>query len=349
MRRRTHFHLWIFVLACLIVLFARPHKIFASPTSVSYSVQVLPGLGAYGSYGLALNNRGDVVGASANPNNDQENIHAFFWDGNSIQDINAAGWSFSWPVHINNRGAVVGWYDIPDPPYNGSFLWLDGGVQNIIPPAMATAINANSINDQGTIAGFYSFQAPGTGYRAFVWKDGVLSDLAAPPNSGTIATSINNSGEIVGDFGPVFGGPMCDAVAWVKGQFYDLGEFGGGCTDAIEINERAQILANNGDRAFVWQNGFPHELPPFSDGLHSTAYSINDSGDVVGVSSGGYDCPCYIRPVIWHNGEPSDLSGFIPAQFQPVNAVRLAINNRGQILITTGSKFNGTTFLLTPH
>jgi probable HAF family extracellular repeat protein len=73
------------------------------------------------------------------------------------------------------------------------------------------------------------------------------------------------------------------------------------------------------------------ELPPLAGDSTSTGNSINDSGDVVGISG-----PCYIafgffsarHAVLWHNGVPQDMGNFGGKAWNTPTAM----NNQGVVV-----------------
>lgn len=60
---------------------------------------------AFGSMVFGLNNRGPVT---KNMMPDNQTVHAFFWDGEKLDDFGTFGGSISNAVRINDKGEVVG-------------------------------------------------------------------------------------------------------------------------------------------------------------------------------------------------------------------------------------------------
>ena len=102
----------------------------ATPTStVVYSVTDLGSLGYGLTYGLAINNNGQVTGGC--------------WQSGTMTDIGAAFYPDElYPTSINDGGVVVG----------GPFLWSNGRLENLnnlIPPGSGfTLDDATGINDR---------------------------------------------------------------------------------------------------------------------------------------------------------------------------------------------------------
>jgi probable HAF family extracellular repeat protein len=118
------------------------------------------GLLGVGNVAFAINNRGQVVGVSALPGN--QNVHAFLWtDETSMQDLGTLpGDVYSAGFDINERGDVVGG-SIDGNPATGNtraYLWQNGVMTdlNTLVPADSPLylLVAFAINDVGEIAGF---------------------------------------------------------------------------------------------------------------------------------------------------------------------------------------------------
>jgi len=126
---------------------------------------------------------------------------------------------------------------------------------------------------------------------------------------------------------------------------------GGESASAGSVNNRDQIIGvrRNTDGhslAFRWDSGTVQTLEPLDGDTDSLAISINDSGDVVGNSFSS----AKVRPVLWHNGYPVDLTEFVPSDLRAIYGAATAsgINNRGQVLLFMGGKFFGKTIILSP-
>jgi probable HAF family extracellular repeat protein len=135
--------------------------------------------------------------------------------------------------------------------------------------------------------------------HAFQWQNGVLTDLGTLPGgqNNSYANWISDNELIAGAsqngvINPLFGGLEYDAVLWQNGQIIDLGTLGG--------------------------NG-------------STAYSVNNRGQVVGVATNAIPDPfsfagTELRGFIWENGVMQDLGTLGGPQ-----GWALFINERGQV------------------
>jgi probable HAF family extracellular repeat protein len=111
----------------------------------------------------------------------------------------------------------------------------------------------------------------------------------------------------------------------------DLGSLPGGSSlDAYGLNDSATVVgygnSQDGNRAFVWQNGSISNLGAWPDSWYSGAASINNAGVIVG-SSGQ-------QAVQWSSGQISTL----PALPGSSDASATAINQPGDVVGSSGGQ-----------
>lgn len=167
---------------------------------------------------------------------------------------------------INDSGQVVGLSgtcaNTVLPGFAGAphaVLWDSDGTAHLLPnlggsspniTILAVGNGAFAINNHGVITGQSTLSDNQT-FHPVLWQDGIITDLGVLPGDAVGAgLSINNRGDVVGASvtapGPSTGNPR--AFLWRNGQMVDL-----------------------------------NTLVPFDAPLYLlTAFSINDSGDVVG-------------------------------------------------------------------
>jgi probable HAF family extracellular repeat protein len=298
---------------------------------------------------IALNNLGQAVGTSAN--------HAFLWENGTMTDLGTLGGSLSAANAINDKGQVVGESTTASGEKH-AFLWNHGVMKDLGVPGETSS--AHGINSHGDIVGAISGKNVRGG--AILWKNGVRQSLGdlGPSGSGSTAIAINDNGEAVGvSSGLASGsGGVVRAVIWQSGVIHDIGTLGGLHSTANTINIGGQVagwaeIADQSTTAFLFNNGAMQGLGMLPGGVAasgsgSQAASVNDSGQVVGLS---LDSNGASRAAIWENGQIIDLNGTVPGGAGVVLTRARAINNLGQIVAEQQDANTNATrsFLLTPR
>jgi probable HAF family extracellular repeat protein len=199
-----------------------------------------------------INDAGQVTGASSTANGE---IHPYLYSNRKLTDLGTLGshntWSWNSGEAVNNSGEVVGWsYDA-----QGNFLaflWNNGLMQNL-GTLGGDWSQAFAINDLGQITG-QAYIKDNVGADAFLYDGGVMQDLGTIVGAGNGQYSdglgINNSGVVVGE---------------------------------STYQKHATSIVYH---AFVYSNGKMQDLnkliPAGSGWVLSTAYSVNDAGQIVG-------------------------------------------------------------------
>jgi probable HAF family extracellular repeat protein len=104
----------------------------------------------------------------------------------------------------------------------------------------------------------------------------------------------------------------------------------------LSVNNKGQVVGNSdlpgdtADHAFLWtkETGM-QDLGTLPGDVLSVGLSINDSGDVVGVS---LDAKFNLRAYLWQNGAMTDLNTLIPADSSLYLLLACNINSRGEIV-----------------
>ncbi len=250
--------------------------------AVVLSNNVLSDLGTLGgsnSIAMDINNLSDVVGWAQGPESPAQK--AFLFSQGVMTDLAVLlpGSTNSIAYGISDRGTVVGAFQTADG-RERPFVYANG----MIP--LEFEGQARCITASGEIGGF---ELKGGVKFGFVIS-GVERRYVKSLNTGdTEVTHLTTNGIIVG------------RSRWTNGSYHgfaqqgeiirDLGTLGGPTSEAFGANNAGHIVGwaedkTNTVRAFLYRRGIMFDLndflPPESGWFLEVAYSINDSGQIVG-------------------------------------------------------------------
>jgi probable HAF family extracellular repeat protein len=248
------------------------------------------------------------------------------------------------------------------------------GVMNPLPTLGGNNGAVNQINRAGTAVGFAETSFPDPACPAphmlhflpAVWQQGKVRRLPTfhrDPNG--VALAINDRDQIVGASGicSFFQPTLINLqgvhpILWQNGKAINLGNLGGatgaaGGNIAWNLNNNGEVVGSSdlkGDtvfHAFLWTRATGmQDLGALTGDVYSTGSSINDNGDIVGLS---LDQNFSGRAFLWHSGTMRDLNTLIPANSPIFLFAGCSINNDGEITglgVTRTGEFH--TYLLTP-
>jgi probable HAF family extracellular repeat protein len=151
------------------------------------------------SYGLAINDLGQIVGESTNVSGVGV---AVMWTNNKIWNLGILGGggpsANSVALGINKSGQVVGRSTFTSSRSFHAFLWtLSQGMQDLGTLQPGDSSVANAINDAGEVTG--TSTPDNAVSRAFFWSSSTgMEDIGTLGGGYAAATSINDSGQVTG-------------------------------------------------------------------------------------------------------------------------------------------------------
>jgi probable HAF family extracellular repeat protein len=175
------------------------------------------------------------------------------------------------------------------------------------------------INNAGQMAGAISFN---TGLHTGVYDDGVVTDLGTFGGTYSFAVAMNEAGDLAGNYGP---GGNGHGFLYRNGVLQDLG-----VGSAWGINSAADVVGRVSGAttltAFLYSQGTLTTLGHLGGGDFSTAYAINNTGQVVGESNLAV-LGTETRPFLYQGGALTELGTLAGRGLNRA----AAINNAGQI------------------
>jgi probable HAF family extracellular repeat protein len=304
----------------------------AAIVQTHYRVTDLGTFGGNLSYANAINSMGDVAGVAYSPTAEL----GFLYKNGVLQQLTSLpGYGYSAGSALNDSDQVVGDSGMHPAIWNGAN-----------PPQQLF----NDLGSTGCVGITNTGQVAGSTYLAgaWTWTSGTgVKYIGTLGGTYSVANGENQLGHIVGRSRDVQADDR--AFLWrASDGFHNLGTLGG-LSEAFGVNNSDQVVGDcdppnvNGSRAFLWDpvNGMQN-LGTIGIGS-STAYAINNIGQVVGTSFG--------KAFIWDSVHGMvDLNTLISANSVMSLVQANGINDAGQIVGYGYTSVGGFqhAFLLTP-
>jgi probable HAF family extracellular repeat protein len=245
------------------------------------STRDLGTLGGLQSYGMGLNDAGEVVGRS----NVASAYHAFLYRAGTMMDLGTLGGPYSEAFGINDAGQVVGSSFI-DSTSMRAFIRESGAMRSLGTLGGDYSV-AVDVADDGTVAGM-SWTTTNQRHL-FLYRNGSMTDAGSGAAGFDLwAEAINDRTDVVGMWVPPQGYPGYTGFLYRDGV---LRELVAGYSEPQDVNDAGVVVgyAHFGmdGHAFVWDatNGI-QDLNTMIDpslGLTLAAMQgINDIGQIVG-------------------------------------------------------------------
>ncbi len=284
-----------------------------------------------------------------------------------VDDLGTLGGTFSFAGGLNNKGSVGGATTVPGDTVIHSFLWREGQMTDLGTLGGPNSDTSWRLNDRDEVGGVAEtsdadplgedFSGFGTNLISlpFVWQKGVMTPLPTLGGNNGRANGVNNRGQVVGRAETSTPDPTCEPpqvlqslpVIWRKGKIEEVlptlaGDSRGG---AVAINSRGQAVGFSGDcttflHAVLWQGGTATDLGNLGGQFTHVATSINNRGQVTGVSDLTGDEVTHA--FLWENGVMTDI-GTLPGDSFSFGD---GINSHGHVVgASCDADFNCRAFL----
>ncbi len=267
-----------------------------------YSNGQVTDLGAIGSYfssGIAINNHGQVVGATTTTNDDSFFVHPFLsTGGGKMVDLGNLGDDFDTgaALGINDAEIIVGYSPIRTGEYR-AFSYQGGVIRDLGLGNGSVAVGINLFNQ--IVGTLYTVnynpepqnEAPS---KVFILHNGKEKFLPTLGGTSATAIAINDFGQVLGT-SQIKGDAANHAFLYTNGKMTDLGSF-----TPSSFNLSDQVVGEYtpnpvGDpftsHAVLWKRGKMIDLnslvDPSSGWVLYEANGINDFGQIVGRGSLG--------------------------------------------------------------
>ncbi len=314
-----------------------------------YAIIDMGDIGGRGTFAWGINNRGEVIASTIDAQSNA--LRSLIWRAADVQYLDplVPGLDAK-PFGINDASEVVGRSGVAINTLH-AVLWLADGTPVDLGTLGGKSSVAVGVNETRQVVG--GSDLPDEGNHPFLWQNGKMIDLGdfGRPSGG--ANGINEPGQIVGVAGIL---PFSSrAFLWENGEMFNLGTLPNGSRSiANDINDAGLIVGSASGHdgrtyAVIWENRAIRSIHGL--GLETTAYAINESGQVVGFADidGEFD---HISGFLYEpGGRMVDVMSLIPPRHRWRQILGVSdINDAGEI-VAYGDLIGGGTYrgvLLTP-
>lgn len=219
-------------------------------------------LGGSWSQAYAMNNKGQITGASARSDG---RTRAFLWQDGVMTDLGTLGDDYSAGYAISEDGQVAGQSITIVPLRSRPFLWKKGPkgkpgtMIDLGTLGSGEYATANGVNNKGQVVGWSITTGVDGPQHAFFWDNGKMTDLGTLGRDPSRATAINDDGQVVGVSRTVIGFSVhFHGFIWAKGTsgLIDLGTGSDLSSWANDINSRGQVVgistSGGASHAVLW-------------------------------------------------------------------------------------------------
>jgi probable HAF family extracellular repeat protein len=249
-----------------------------------------------------------------------------------MTDLGTLGGPYSYAYGVNDSVQAVGYSHTSDG-HDHAFLYSNGGGMTDLGTLGGPYSYAYGVNDSGQAVGWS--EVPSGDGHAFVYNNGRMTDLGTfPDGADSMAYAINASGQVVGSAAtPTSVG---HAFLYTNGVMTDLGTLPGftyfcaarGINASGQVVGTSQASAGGQVHAFLYSNGGMTDLGTLG-GPDSFAYGINDSRQVVGLTSTSAGQG---HAFLYSNGVMTDLNSLLPPGSGWELDEAFAINDTGEVV-----------------
>jgi probable HAF family extracellular repeat protein len=261
---------------------------------------------------------------------------------------------------VNDQGIVVGQLETTGAPRAWLYQQSTGALEELTQEPSELGAYANGISDGGVIAGA-EVPAGGGPLPGFWTATGGAVLLTGQYQSFTQAIAANDSGTLIGDYGQS-GTVSSLPVVWTAPGYAQTALPGLRCDQcnrisvtASAVNQAGLIVGSSsyalydssgnylasGLHAVAWQGGSVTDLGALQGAQYSAAYSVNDSGDIVGGSRTSQAAGAPTHAFLYHDGVMTDIGTLAGDSGSSANA----IDDGGQIVGTSQGDTSTRAFL----